>query len=194
MINMTIKPQKQEQTKKVNIKINEILSDSSFFPQWENIKEISVSKRKLFFNVQNLTIDLWRKFSFKNSIEKYSLKTKDGKVLADFDLKVYKDSVYIINLDMKTFSYFNQAMKLLLQVAAEKALYNTSEKLVNISLLMPVIFKNKSKKLLESLGFISEPEQSNYEKEIFGETYYLNVLESLAWQKRIKQMPILINK
>lgn len=191
---MTIKPQKQEQTKKVNIKINEILSDSSFFPQWENIKEISVSKRKLFFNVQNLTIDLWRKFSFKNSIEKYSLKTKDGKVLADFDLKVYKDSVYIINLDMKTFSYFNQAMKLLLQVAAEKALYNTSEKLVNISLLMPVIFKNKSKKLLESLGFISEPEQSNYEKEIFGETYYLNVLESLAWQKRIKQMPILINK
>ena len=194
MINMTIKPQKQEHTKKVNIKINEILSDSSFFPQWENIKEISVSKRKLFFNVQNLTIDLWTKFSFKNSIEKYSLKTKAGKVLADFDLKVYKDSVYIINLDMKTFSYFNQVMKLLLQVAAEKALYNTTEKLVNINLFMPVIFKNKSKKLLESLGFTSEPEQSNYEKEIFGETYYLKVLESLAWQKRIKQMPILINK
>ena len=194
MINMTIKPQKQEQTKKVNIKINEILSDSSFFPQWENIKEISVSKRKMFFNVQNLNIDLWRKFSFKNSIEKYSLKTKDGKVLADFDLKVYKDSVYIINLDMKTFSYFNQAMKLLLQVAAEKALYNTTEKLVNINLLMPIIFKKKAKKLLELLGFTSEPEQSNYEKEIFGETYSLKVLDSLSWQKRIKQMPILINK
>jgi hypothetical protein len=50
------------------------------------------------------------------------------------------------------------------------------------------------KKVLSTLGFVAEDGQSQYEKELFGETYILDAEDSIFWQKQIKQMPILINK
>ena len=191
---MTIKPKKQELSKKVDLSLNNIINENSFFPQWEKIKELSLYRKSFFFKQSGLDINIWRKFSFKNNIEKYSIKTNNDKLLANLDLKVYKDSVYIINLDVKTFSFFNQIMMFLLQVAVEKALYNTTKKEVNINLLMPVLFKSMAKKVLVNTGFITQPEQSQYEKDMFGEAFSLIVDNSDIWQKKINQMPILINK
>ena len=49
------------------------------------------------------------------------------------------------------------------------------------------------RKILLGLGFVAEEEQSQYEKELFGETFSINAQEP-SWQRKIKQMPILINK
>ena len=59
---------------------------------------------------------------------------------------------------------------------------------------MPLIKQNKMKRILLSLGFNAEAEQSQYEKELFGETLSLNAENSTFWQRQIKQMSILINK
>ena len=110
------------------------------------------------------------------------------------DLKIYKDSVYIINLDIESQTNFEQLTERLLQVAIEKALYNTTEKEVVMNLTAGLIVKNRIRKALLNNGFTSAENQSSYEKEMFGETFSIRVSEDSNWMRTIKQMPILINK
>ena len=183
-----IKPQVK---KKINL--DDLFDGIYLLPNWEKIKDFSLSKKGLFgFKVFN--VQLFRKFSSKNMVEKYSIRVDDDKVLASMDLKVYKDSVYIINLNAQTSNYYNQVIEKLLQVAVEKALYNTSNKEVRINLFGNLIEQKRMKHILENNGFSAEENQSKYEVDMFGQTYSLKVEDSIEWKNCIKQFPILINK
>ncbi len=187
MINIITQP-----NKKSKINLGNLFNDMFLLPNWEVIKEFNISQKKLFKCVVS-EYKLLRKFSSKNMIEKYAIKSADDVTSAVMDLKVYKDNVYIINIDTLNMSQFNGLIPVLLQTAAEKALYNTTDKEVRINLLMPMIKKYKMKNMLLNMDFKSENQQSSFEKEMFGETFYLKIEDSVSWQRKIKQMPILIN-
>ena len=182
---------------KTNLKskpdLDNLLNNIYLLPQWEKIKEFALLE-KWFFIQKSINVNLFRKFSSKNMLEKYSVRIGEENVIGSMDLKVYKDSVYIINIDAKSLNMFEQVIEKLVQVAVEKALYNTSEKEIKVNLSFPLIKQNKMRRILTSLGFIPEEAQSKYEKELFGETYSLKAENSVFWQKQIKQMSILINK
>lgn len=188
MLNTLVKENKQ------NISLENLLKDVYLLPKWEMIKSFALTEKRFFFRKRLLNIELYRKFSAKNQLEKYSIRTEDEKVLANMDLKIYKDSVYIINLDIESQTNFEQLAERMLQVAVEKALYNTTEKEVVMNLTAGLIVKNRIKKVLLNNGFVTEENQSNYEKEMFGETFSIKISAESDWNKTIKQMPILINK
>ncbi|MBE7705033.1 MAG: hypothetical protein E7Z90_04380 [Cyanobacteria bacterium SIG29] len=188
MINTLIK-----KSNKPKVDLDSLLNNMYLLPQWEKIESFSL-QQKSFFVRKFVNVDLFRKFSSKNMLEKYSLRLEDDVVVGTMDLKVYKDSVYIINVDSSCSSSFEQIFTKLIQVAVEKALYNTTEKEVKINLSYSLIKQNKMKRLLSTFDFVSEKEQSSYEKELFGETYILKAEESIFWQKQIKLHPILINE
>lgn len=178
---------------KANIDLNNVLNDIYLLPHWEKIKEFSYTS-KSFFNKKSFKAQLYRKFSSKHMLEKYSMRIGEEKEIAKMDLKVYKDCVYIINLDCDFKTSFNSVLETLIQVAVEKGIYNTENKEVKINLLMPVLKRNAVKRLLIQNGFMPEENQSKYEKEMFGETYFILAEKSLDWKKRINHLPILINK
>lgn len=188
MINTLIK-----QKNKAKSAFENIFSDIYLLPNWEKIKEFSFEK-KGFFLKKSVKAQLYRKFSSKNMLEKYEMRINEEKEIAKLDLKVYKDCVYIINLDCDFNMAFNSVIETLLQVAIEKGLYNTTNKEIKINLSMPIIKRNILKRVLISNGFIAEENQSKYEIDMFGETYKIEAEKSIEWQKRIKRASILINK
>lgn len=188
MINTLIKSDKAKKQE-----LESLFNKMCFVPQWEKIAEVALNK-KGFFRRTAINAGLFRKFSSKNMLEKYSLRINDSQVIAFMDLKVYKDCVYIINLDSDSFSLYNESICDLLQIAIEKALYNTTDKEVKINLSLPLIKNNRMKKILINSGFVSEANQTNYEKEMFGETFSISVEKSDMWRRRIKQKSFLINK
>lgn len=161
-------------------------------PKWEKIKSFSVIKNRFLFTKSVLKYDLYRRFSAKNSLEKYSVRLKDNKIIANMDLKIYKDCVYIINFSNKNFE--EEALEKLLQTAVEKALYNTEAKEVYFNLSLDYAKRNKLKKILINNEFEIVSNQSNYEKQMFGELFKLDASINKYWADKIKQMPILINK
>ncbi len=189
MINTVLK---NEVKKKLSSKtvFNEVL----FLPKWEKIYSFSIVENKFFFNKETINLELYRKFSSGNMLEKYSIRTEDGNTLANMDLKVYKDCVYIINLNINTSLNFNKIVEYMLQTAVEKALYNTTEKEVIINLSFGIFIGNKIKKILTSCGFLPSLDQNNLEKKMFGETFFVKINENSFWMKKIKEMSILINK
>lgn len=189
MINTILKTDKKENT----ISIESLLNDVYLLPKWEKIKDIVLHQNKFFFK-RSINAGLFRKFSSKNSVEKYSLRDSNNNVLGFVDLRVYKDSVYIINMNVESNINFEQISNLLLQTAVEKALYNTTEKQLKINLCFSALFNNRLRKIMMSEDFVKEESQTLYEKEMFGETFMLNVESSSFWQKKIKQIHILINK
>ena len=187
MINSILKNDKKEQNLKL---VENILNDVYLLPRWEKIKEIALLQRKFFFSYKSVQTSLFRKFSSKNYLEKYAIKDDNANILGNIDLRVYKDSVYIINLNIEQGVDFDQVINILLQVAVEKALYNTTDKQLKINLLFSLLIR----KILIAEDFTAEENQSSYEKNMFGETYVLNIDSSTFWQKKIKQMHFLINK
>ncbi len=189
MINTISKTDKKDQSSLI---LENLLNESFLFSKWEKIKDIIVERKSLFSRKQ-LSIGLFRKFSTKNNVEKYVLKDDKGNIAAGMDLRVYKDSVYIININAGVNSDFEQIFYPLFQIAAEKTLYNTTDKILKINLSFPIALKNKIKKFITNKDFCKEEYQSKYEQEMFGETYSMNIELSSFWQKRIKNSPILIN-
>ncbi len=179
---------------KQKLSLDNILNDIYLLPKWEMIKSFSLTQKKFFIKSKSVNVNLFRKFSSKNLLEKYSLRNEDGISLADMTLKVYKDCLYIIDFDVESNLNFNQITERLLQVAIEKALYNTENKEVFINLTSGLISKNRLKKNLLLNGFSQELNQTEYEKEMFGETFFIKADNNSFWMKTIKQMPILINK
>jgi len=179
---------------KHKLSVENLLNDIYLLPKWEMIKSFSLTGKRFFFIKEILNVNIFRKFSSKHQIEKYCLKTQDDTMLAAMDLKVYKDSVYIINLNIYSSSNFEQLMESMLQVAVEKALYNTTEKEVVFNLTSGLITGSRIKKVLINNEFTQAENQSSYEKEMFGETFSIKAGNDSVWMKKIRQMPILINK
>jgi hypothetical protein len=190
MINSLIK----NDNKQNKVPVQNLLDDIYLLPQWEKIKSFNISAKGFLFRHINLKLNMFRKFSSKNLLEKYSVRTKDDNVLASMDLKIYKDSVYIINLNIDAKKYFEPIAKKMVQVAVEKALYNTTEKEVVINIDSGLLVNHRIKKFLANNEFLKEEAQSNYEKELFGETYSLKIKNNSVWMQRIKQISFLINK
>ena len=180
--------------KKYKLSVEDLLNEVYLLPKWEKIKTFSLTQKRFLFGLRSFDVNVFRKFSSKNQLEKYSIRTEDEKILANMDLKVYKDSVYIINLNFDSQIKFEPLIDKMLQIAIEKALYNTSERKVIFNLTSGLMLRNKIKKILIANEFQKEEEQSKYEEEMFGETFYYTVENNSSWMKKIKQMPILINK
>ncbi|MBQ4123446.1 hypothetical protein IJD44_07010 [bacterium] len=191
MVNTLLKTNSKEHNL---LSIETMLNDAYLLPKWEKIKSVALVQKRFLMPVKLVKASLYRKFSSKHNIEKYCLKDSDDNIIASTDLRVYKDCVYIINLDIKENIIFNEALNVLLQTAAEKALYNTSDKKLNINLSFSSSTNNKIKKLIINEDFIAEGNQSTYEKDMFGEIFTLDTQSSGFWQKKIKKMHILINK
>lgn len=191
MVNTLI--EQKENTKNLLL-IESILKEGYLLPKWEKIKNLVILQKRFLLPMKFNKVSLFRKFSSKNNIEKYCIKDKADNTIASVDLRVYKDCVYIINLNIQENNMFIGALNILLQTAAEKALYNTSNKKLNINLSFSSSINNKIKRIIETEDFLSEKEQSSYEKEILGETFTLDVASSSFWQKKIREMHILINK
>ncbi len=178
---------------KSKVLVKNIPENVFLLPKWEKIKTFSVIQNNLFFKKTILNLSLFRKFSSKNMLEKYCIKTQDNVELANMDLRIYKDCVYIINLNFQNNNNISNILLELIQVAIEKSLYNTTEEELKINLNFPLNKRNKIKKLLTSNEFFAEENQSDYEKEMFGETLTFKMTKSSKWMKIIKQAPILIN-
>ena len=179
---------------KHKLSVEDLLNEVYLLPKWEKIKTFSLTQKRFLFGLRSFDVNVFRKFSSKNQLEKYSIRTEDEKILANMDLKVYKDSVYIINLNFDSQIKFEPLIDKMLQIAIEKALYNTSERKVIFNLTSGLMLRNKITKILIANEFQKEEEQSRYEKEMFGETFYFTVENNSSWMNKIKQMPILINK
>ena len=179
---------------KHKLSVEDLLNEVYLLPKWEKIKTFSLTQKRFLFGIKSYNVNVFRKFSSKNQLEKYSIRTDDEKVLANMDLKVYKDSVYIINLSLESHVNFEPLIDKMLQIAIEKALYNTSDKKVVFNLTSGMLIKNKIRKILIANEFKQEENQSSYEKNMFGETFFICIDNSSVWMKKIKQMPILINK
>ena len=180
-----------ENNTKPNLEL--LFNDIYLFPNWEKIGDCALTKRR-FFGQKTVNLQLYRKFSSKNVIEKYSLRINDSQTVAFMDVKVYKDCVYVINLDSDSHSLFKDALINLMQIAIEKAVLDTTNKEVRINLSYPFVKKNKIKRVLKGIGFVEEKDQNQYEKEIFGETLFLKAEISTLWTSNSKQRSFIINK
>lgn len=161
-------------------------------PKWEKVKTVSCSKSSFFFTKKHYNEHLFKKYSLKNRLEKFEVRNDAGSVDAGMDLKVYKDNVYIINLDV-SHRNFNSALIILLQAAAEKAMYNTTDKKVLINLSLPFSLKLKIKKILKHCGYVASV-QSKYEKELLGEEFVLDLKNTSNLDSLIKSSDYYIDK
>ncbi len=186
MINTLVKNIPNKQLEDIDFLINSIYA----VPQWEKINEFSIASKSLF-SKNHLNVSLYKKYSTKNAIEKYSIRAFDKKEIATMIIKSYKDCIYIISIDCNDNKCFNSSIEKLLQVAIEKSLEFEEKKEVKINLYSTILKQRKMDKILSDMCFIKEENQSSYEKEMFGTTYKLKSEESIFWHKRIKQMPIL---
>lgn len=191
MINTILKTDKKEQNL---LYIESILKNAYLLPKWEKIKNVTIFQKRFLMPAKSINVSLYRKFSLKNNLEKYCLKDNKGNIVAGIDLRVYKDCVYIINIDITETTVFKGALNVMFQTAVEKALYNTTDKKLNINLSFSSSLNNKIKKIITNEDFYAEKAQSDYEKDMFGETFTLDISSSAFWKKQIKQMHILINK
>lgn len=184
----------EKNEEKSSISIDKLFQDICSLSRWEVIRTFPVGKRSCFFPAKVYNVNLFRRFSAKNNVEKYMLKDSNEKEVALMDLKIYKDSVYIINFQIKQDKSYDKFVLLMLQIAAEKALYNTTEKELHINLPVAFFAGLKLRKLITNNGFVSVLNQSDYEKRLFGEAFKLNVGNSTIWNDRIEHLPILLNK
>ena len=178
----------------IKLHVENIISGMYLLPKWEKIKSFSFIENSLFFKKNKINVNLYRKFSSKNMVEKYLIKNNNNVELANMDLKIYKDCVYIINLNFKNNSNINEILTYLIQTAVEKTLYNTTNQELKINLTFPSLTNLKIRKFLLTNEFLQEENQSDYEKEMFGETFIFKMNKFSIWKSKIKHNPILLNK
>lgn len=152
-----------------------VISDIFNLPSWEIVKSVKLKQNSFFLFNKELSVNLLHKLYNKNSIDKYSIRTLDGEMLANIDLKIYKDCVYIVNIEINENKKLFSAVDKLIQTAIDLAFYNTSNKEVIINISSDWQYKRKIKKILLSKKFELEKHQSNYEKQMLGELYILKM-------------------
>lgn len=158
---------------KQNQVLGNIANDIYFLPNWEIINSFTVKENYFFFFNKIINVNLLRKFVLKSTLEKYSIRTTDNKALANMDIKLYKDCVYIVSLETDINGKSDSALEKLIHTAMEKAFTDTTEKEVLINISPKQKHKRKIKKMLINNGFKIEENQSDYEKNMFGEIYKL---------------------
>ncbi len=182
--------EKNENNKSL-ISIEKLLQNVCSLSEWEKVKDFSISEHEFFFADKIRDISLYRKFSAKNNVEKYLLKDSSDNILAAMDMKIYKDSVYIISLNAELNKSYDKLILLLLRVAVETSLYKTSEGEVYIN-LSNNFFKNyRLRKIISANDFSADEKQSSYEKRLFGVSFKLKISNSNLWYNRIKQKQML---
>lgn len=158
-----------------NQSLGNIANDIYYLPNWEVVNSFTISENRFFFFHRMVNVNLYRRLVLKSTVEKYSLRTLDNLALANMDLKLYKDCVYIVNLEITNNNKSENALEKLLETAIEKAVKDTTEKEVLINIPKNQKYKRKIKKVLKQNGFEIEENQSEYEKNMFGEIYKLNL-------------------
>ena len=148
-----------------------IVNNIYLFPGWEVIKQFDIVENKFIFGKKLLRVNLLYKYSKKNMLEKYSVRSTEGQILAGMDLKVYKDSIFIVNIEKIKKRNVSGVCEKLLQTAIQKAICFTTKKEVYINILPEQKNKRKLYKILIKSGFKQEENQSKYEMSIVGKTY-----------------------
>ena len=162
--------------------VGHIADDIYLLPRWEIIKSFAVREKKFFFFNKFINVNLLIKFSSKNMLEKYAIRTLDGKNLACMDLMVYKDNVYIVNLEISSNDVSGEAVEKLLQTSVEKSMYNTTEQEVIINVSSDFEHRGKIKKILLNNGFCENEKQSEYEIKMFGQEYKFSAKTNDCWK------------
>ena len=149
-----------------NFKINPMLEQ-------EIADEFFITKNKYLFFKQKQYVSLLKTFNERMQMEKYLLRTAEGRIIAGMDLKIYKDSVYIVHLETNS-SYAPCILKEFIHAAVKTAKNSAGAKDVIISIPLKYKYRNILKKILLKNDFLPEEEQGNCEKKLFGETYKLD--------------------
>jgi len=167
MISLSVKAEN-----KINGHNAEILESIANVPAWEMIKEFVIKKNHFYFFQKPLKVQLFKKFSEKLMLDKYLIRSCEGRTLANMDLRIYKDSVYIISLEINAGENAPEAAEVLLRTAIERSA-DTSLNEVFINVAQEQKHKGGLKKMLVKNGFVQEKNQSSCEQKIFGEIFKL---------------------
>lgn len=180
---------------KQNQVLGNIANDIYFLPNWEVVNSFTIKENKFFFFNKLINVNLLRKFVLKSTLEKYSIRTTDNKTLANMDIKLYKDCVYIVSLETDINGKSDSALEKLIHTAIKKAISDTTEKEVLINISPKQKHKRKIKKILTNNGFQIEENQSDYEKNMFGEIYKLYLSTDCCIEnKKEEEQQVLLNR
>jgi|GEM_PF-5485274 len=140
-------------------------------PSWEIADTFTISDKKFFFCRKKHRVNLLKNFSERNMLEKYSIRTIEGRTLADMDLRIYKDSIYIISLEMNNNEKSKEALNALIKTALKRAFDGGADKDVFISIMPEQHCRNALIKQLINIGFAPDESQNSCEKRMFGDMY-----------------------
>ena len=87
------------------------------------------------------------------------------------DLRIYKDSIYIISLELNKNEKSKGALDALIKTALNRASEGGADKEVFISIMPEQRCRNKIIKQLTYCGFSPDDNQSSCEKRMFGDMY-----------------------
>lgn len=153
---------------------------------------ITLHKRNFLFKTKPVTLNLYKKFTLNKFLEKYTIGFNEHQPEVAFLLKIYKDSIFIVDLKVKQKSKYIDLIDAIVQIASERALADTIRKEVKINIKSSVsLFKNDIS-AFKRLDFISQDNQTQFEKKFLGEALELKVVKSSTLMKKIKKSPILI--
>lgn len=158
-------------------------------PLYDFVNVITIQKRKFLFRSVPQTYNIYKRSSVNHLLEKYKIGFNQDNPVTTFWLKIYKDSVYIVDLKINSDVDFTQMLENIVQIASERALEMTTRKEVRVN-VAPSLFSKVDR--YKACDFESEEEQTEFEKKSLGEALILKVLKSNKFMKRIKKNPILI--
>ena len=159
-------------------------------PLYDFVNVVTVRKKVFFFRSVPKTYNIYKRSSGNHLIEKYKIGFNQENPVASFLLKIYKDSVYIVDLKITQDGEFTNLLEKVVQIAAERALEMTTRKEVKINVNNSLFFGRIEK--YKACDFESVEEQTEFEKKSLGEALCLKVVKSSKLMKRIKKNPILI--
>lgn len=140
-------------------------------PSWEIADTFTISDKKFFFCTKKHRVNLLKNFSERNMLEKYSIRTIEGRILAEMDLRIYKDSIYIISLEINKNEKSKEALRSLIKTALNRASDDGADKDVFISIMPEQNCRSIVIKQLAACGFSLDETQSSCEKRMFGDMY-----------------------
>ena len=158
-------------------------------PLYEFVNVVTLQKKKFFFRSVPQTFSVYRRLSANDLIEKYKIGFDENSPVASFLLKIYKDSVYIVDLKINSDVDEKKMLETIVQISSERALELTTRKEVKINVTSSM-FTDKVG-CYKQCGFESAEEQTEFEKKSLGEALVLKVVKSSKLMKRIKKNPII---
>ena len=158
-------------------------------PLYEFVNVVTLRSKRFFFFSVPKTYSVFRRLSANNLIEKYKIGFDESNPVASFLLKIYKDSVYIVDLKINSDVDEKKMLETIVQISSERALELTTRKEVKINVTSSM-FSDKIS-VYKNCGFESVDEQTEFEKKSLGEALILKVVKSSRLMKRIKKNPII---